>query len=347
MIALGIAHPAAVERRSAAPATDYTAQALSRIWSRASAVAEGATAGVQNATERIARQFQSAQVEGDGGALTPAILGLAARAMLLRGEFAALLRLDSDGRPVLLAADTVDVFGGPDPRAWRYRVTLAGPSSTETVEVEAGGVVHAIADADTRAPWRGRGVLRRASVSAALDQCATAALVCDTQASGGYIVPMPHGVDERVAAHIRADIEAAAGRLLLPETMMSGGGDGRIAAPAADWKQSRIGPAPPDELVDLADRACMAIGMACGLPPGLLDSKTPAAGAREAWRQFVVNTVEPMARVLSAAASAALETPVRITWPVPPDHLVARARAAKALRDAGLEPGAAREAAGL
>ena len=85
---------------------------------------------------------------------------------------------------------------------------------------------------------------------------------------------------------LKADIGKAKGDALLVETTAGGWQEGKTSAPLGDWKQSRLGPMPPDAMVKLADSAfdARARGRAVASPALFDDSDGTAK--REALRQW-------------------------------------------------------------
>ena len=57
-----------------------------------------------------------------------------------------------------------------------------------------------------------------------------------------------------------------------------------------------------------------AILGACGVPVGLFESQGSSQGAREAWRQFVYGSVQPLAKVVTEELSKKLETEVSLNF---------------------------------
>ena len=103
----------------------------------------------------------------DHPALSPFILSQIGRALCRRGEYLADIRIVNN-RPVLIEAHDWDIAGGPDPGSWTYRLTLGGPSGSETVNRGADGVVHLRYSADPSEPWRGISPLGWASLTGEL-----------------------------------------------------------------------------------------------------------------------------------------------------------------------------------
>lgn len=326
---------------------DATETAIHLAYLRATIpIRAGATAAIETVRGEVSRVFAGAKVTGPP-ALRRYILAHAGRAAIDRGEVVYLIDVD-DGRLQLHPATQWNLErGGPRPTSWTYQIDVAGPSATETRFVRGDAVLHAIFDPDEHQPWRGLGALRRASISEALHGLLEGALAGEARIPVARIIPLPHGTTDPVVQRLRQDLEA--GGVALPETTAAGFGDGRISAPLADWKPHRLGPQPEPGAVELARDAALRIAAALGYRPALLDSKAAAAASREAWRQFVVATVQPLADIFTEAASAALEADVTLSF----DHLLAgdmqsaAARTVKMLTDAGVPLADARAAAGI
>ena len=85
---------------------------------------------------------------------------------------------------------------------------------------------------------------------------------------------------------------------------------------------------------------------ACGIPPVLANHAAPGTSMREAWRQFTVGTVEPLAVLVADQLSEALGERVRLDVPRAAD-VATLARAVQSLTGAGLSVEDAREVVGL
>ena len=138
--------------------------------------------------------------------------------------------------------------------------------------------------------------------------------------------------------HIRHAIKTGL-RLALPETVAAGGGSGRASAPLTDWKPYRLGPEYMAGGVELHALTLQETAGVCGLPAPMVpgaDAAGPAA--REAFRQFVALTVQPLGRILEAEVSRVLERPVRLTHhELASADVASRARAFKVLIENDIE----------
>ena len=98
-----------------------------------------------------------------------------------------------------------------------------------------------------------------------------------------HIIPLPHGEEDNELSMIRADIKAAKGGTVLAETTSAGWGEGKAAAPQADWVAKRIGANPPAVLPALRKDMFEAILGACGVPVSLF-TDADGTSQREAFR---------------------------------------------------------------
>ena len=133
-------------------------------------------------------------------------------------------------------------------------------------------------------------------------------------------VPQDEGDDSEddPLAMLRKDIRDARGKALLVETVASGWGEGKTAAPQSDWQQRRLGPQPTEAMVKLADAAFARVLAASGCSPALFDD-SDGTSKREALRQWHLGTVRPLARLLETELSEKLTrrsswASICITW---------------------------------
>ena len=300
------------ETRATQPFTDAITSAIV-------AQANGTTAGDPSAIAALeacagiwSRAFAAATVEPAHPAVTPAVLALIARDLIRTGESVFAIEVDG-AAPVLRPAGSWDVRGPWREAEWFYRLDLFGPSGNTTRFVPAGAVVHARYSVDPARPWLGLGPLDWARHTGAL--AANLELRLSEEASGSVarLIPVPSdggdGTDEDPHKMLKLDIAAGRGRTLLVETVSSGWGEGKTAAPMSDWKQQRIGADPPAPLISLRDDASMAVMHACGVPATLIMANSDGTAQRESWRRFVMGSVEPVARMVALELAAKLDTP--------------------------------------
>ena len=328
-------------RRAEVREGGYTETRLIEQFTRAISgnVRHGALGGLQCAASAIARAFAAAEVEGDDGLLDPTTLYSMAFDLVREGQSLWLLDA-STGRLRLSRASTgSDVYqGSAEHESWTYRLTLPGPSITTTVRASAEQVVHIRQNSDPTCPWRGRSALEVAQSSGVLAATLVHALSAEGEVPITRIIPQPQGDSQTTADSIRHAIKTGL-RLALPETVAAGGGSGRASAPLTDWKPYRLGPEYMAGGVELHALALQETAGVCGLPAAMVpgaDAAGPAA--REAFRQFVALTVQPLGRILESEVSRVLERPVRLTHhELASADVASRARAFKVLIENDIE----------
>ena len=351
MISLNLpAPPPAVREHRDLNATDAV---VSAMLTRASArVIAGGVSAVEVAAGMVARAFALADVTPElaRSALPRSALALAGRQLVARGEVLFALDVNQSGI-IAIPAASWDVRGtDPDPETWRYRVDLAAPDSTRFRMLPREGVIHVIADPDAYAPWRGRGVLRRASVTAALTADLEAALADEATIPTGRLMSVPAGTIQETVDKLRTQIEALTGRIMLPETTAAGFGGGAPEAPPAgsDWKPNRIGPDFTAAEVKAASDASGRLLAAFGIAPAYSSPTATAMALREAIRGAYRMLLLPLAALLEEAASEALEVPVSLTFDaLAAADVIGASKAAANLKDLGADQADALRMAGF
>ena len=262
----------------------------------------------------MSRALRAATVEGGyDDVVTPRVLGMIGRDLVRVGESLHVIRMNAGGLR-LVPASTWYWEGNADPATWRCTATCYGPSGSTTWRVPFSGVVFTTWGEPTARPYHGLGPGAWASESARLHLNAERGLANEAGGPAALMLPVPDGQDTESDddsdpnAKLRADIKAAKGRALLLETTASGYGEGRASAPLRDWQQSRLGPAPPESLVSLADSASNRMLAAAGVPPSLfVDSD--GTSQREAVRRWHMNVCVPVTRMLEAELRDKLDAP--------------------------------------
>ena len=172
------------------------------------------------------RAFSAAKIAGPAmltAPITPSFLNQVGRELIRNGEAVYNVDFPVDKLTLAVASDW-DVSGGFDPDEWRYRLNLAGPSSTATIgNRPASGVLHFQHACEPARPWRGLSPVAAAFLAGRLS-AETAKLLAD-EASGprGFVLPMP-GKDsaDPTVALLKNDLLKLNGQLALVESMKSG-----------------------------------------------------------------------------------------------------------------------------
>ena len=361
MIELGIAH-APVERRSY---TEFRINAA--VADAAGAAVRGAAFGaVEIAAGAYARAFAAAEVEPAGArtsALTPALLSNLARRLVTGGEWLGAIEVDPAGAVELREASSWDVRGGPAAGGWRYTVTTSGPSSSVTEVMPAAGVVHVRYATRPGEPWRGRSPLSMSEDTRALAGALELRLGQELAGPVGQIIALPQdaggegeggeggeGAGADPLAPLRRELGALGGRLALVESVASGWGEGRAAAPASDWQPRRLGASPPATLPILRAAVEATVLGLLGIPPGLADASADGTAQRESYRRWLHGSVQPLARLVEHELHAKLDTDARLSFRrLEAGDVSGRARAWRGFvgKEASMADAEARRLAGL
>ncbi|MDE0456263.1 MAG: phage portal protein [Chromatiales bacterium] len=328
--------------------TDAITAALLASASGGTTIQATATGALEAASGFVGRAFAAAEVDTGSrpirDVLTPACLNLLGRSLIAHGEMLLLIRVRG-GELRLFPAQSWDVLGDPDPRTWRYRVTLGGASTIETYQdVPAESVIHVQYSFDPREPWRGQSPLTVARLAGRLSAEVSAALSDEASGPRGSFMPVPVDGNDPTIAAMKADARDAKGNMLFAETGdwdTSGGGK------YAGWMQQRFGANPPAALVELHKRASTEVYAACGLSMALFDD-SDGTSKREAYRQALHGSIAPLGRIVAAELSRKLETAVSLDWTeLRAADIAGRARAFQSLVGGGMDITAAAAASGI
>ena len=290
-----------------------------------------ATAAVESVAGLLSRAFASAEVLATPEiirAVGPRCLGQIGRDLVRVGESLHVIR-HMGGRLMLVPASTWYWEGGADPATWLCTATAYGPSGSSTWRVPMESVVFVAWGSPTARPYHGLGPTAWASETARLSANAERALADEAGGPVAQLLPVPQdGGDDGDAdplAALKSDIGKAKGNALLIETTAGGWQEGRASAPQSDWRQSRLGPMPPDAMVKLSEAAFARVLAACGASPALFDA-SDGTSKREALRQWHMGVVRPFGRLLSVELTDKLGSPVALKFDDYGRDMVSRAQ---------------------
>ena len=364
MIALNLTPPPR-EHRAADTARTYTSDRLAAIsasYASGPAAIATATAAVEIAAGVWGRALSLATVDPQTPrtrGITPAMLELTGRALARRGQVVFDLEVGAGGDLVLLpCASACVLIGTADPRTWIYSLMVYGPSSTVTRYKSRGGCVHLQAGTQPDRPWQGRAPWQSAQLTGALLAGVERQLSGEAESASGYVLAVPDVGDKGQAADadgeddplstLRRDLAAAKGRTLLAPSMTAGFGGGPGVAPmqAQEYKPKRFGIDPPESLTELRRDVERSVLSCYGILPSLFYERVAGTALREAGRQTHANSAVPIAELVAAQLSEALDEAITLTLPRPTD-MATLARAVGSLVTAGVEVGEARAIVGI
>ena len=206
-----------------------------------------------------------------------------------------------------------DVQGGPR-RPWSYRLTLTGPSTTDTAWLDDAAVVHCMYATSELVPWRGVSPMGWSPTTSRLVERLERSIADEVSTPVGQLLALPEGHGEEIPegetdplAELRSDLAKLRGGLAMLETTAGGWGD-KGGAPMADWKPRRIGPDVPASSADLRAGAALSVYAACGVPPSLVIDADGTA-QREAFRRWIHASVGPLARLIEGELRWKLDEP--------------------------------------
>ena len=343
MIALGLTQP---PRRHEVRESGYTAQVISRLMAGASGASDGAALGVIETASRLwAAGLATASVKPASlalSAVTSAVLADIGRGLCRHGESVHLIDV-SGGQVRLIPCASWTISGGPDPASWRYRVTSNGPSSTRTMAVEAGGVLHVRYAPSAAAPWRGRSPLMLAA------DTARAASRLEAATSEELSFTQSQMLSPRRSASDYGSTEA-----LSPEAVQqlvdsfAQHTDARAFIVPSDMQASRLGPEPPTSFPLIRDRLENSLLALHGIPPALIAVRGTGTALRESLRQLGATLLRPLGELVTLELREKLDPNAALDFSaLRSADVQGAARALKALTDAGMDIADAREATGL
>jgi len=330
--------PGTVENRDSArlesrnaPYTDAITTAIIAAAGTADAASDVTASALEVAAGVYARAMASATV--DGATIPPALLAAIIRDMVTVGE-AVVIEQDD----VLMRASGWEVAGqSPSPAQWLYRVTVPVPDGEISVRRTGDAVAHCRYSTDRERPWIGVPPFGRAVHVGALLARLEQSLSVESGTAVGYLLPIPTDGQDETVESLRDDIRNLNGRTAIVETTSGGWGEGRTAAPAADWRPQRIGPDMPDALGSIHDKVTAAVLATLGVPVELVHP-ADGTGQREAWRRFLHGSLAPLAAVIAWELSGLIGRRVRFSFEsLFASDIAGRARAFQSLVGGGMD----------
>ena len=316
----------------------FTDLAISALVARASGVVQqDRTAPVEVCAGWWGRAFASAKITPDNlgtRSLTPSVLAYIGRALVKEGEALFEINVNANGL-TLDAVSEWDIEGGPHRDSWIYRLTLDGPTQSVLRTVSSNRVIHIQYCCESRSPWKGVGPLQGGSISVGLLGHVETRLGQEASGPVGTVISVPN---VESSGDLQDDLRKMKGNITLAETVSGEWGAGSRPSGSGGYAPMRLGANPPDSLVNLRNSTASEVLAAAGVPISLIAGGDGAA-AREGFRQFLVGTIQPVAKIIVEQLRTALDTPnLEMEFSdLTATDIAARARAFKAMVETGLE----------
>ena len=171
------------------------------------------------------------------------------------------------------------------------------------------GVFHPRIGCTWAEPWRGRGPLLAAGLSAGTLAAIEGMVRKETGGPFGYTLTLPP-FDSKKLATLKSTLKATKGGLAAIESLRALA-DSRAVQPASDFQPRRFGFNPPSEIRGWRQDLAESVVSAAGIPVELL-LRSDGAGMRESYRRMVLLTIQAVADAIAAEATAKLESEVSI-----------------------------------
>lgn len=298
------------------------------------------TAAVECAAGSLARAFAAATVKGPPHvleAVTPAVLSQIGRDLIRSGESLHVIDLDRSARFSLLPASAWTFEGNASPSTWSVRATTYGPSTSTTRRLPFAGVVFVRWGSTPARTHEGTAPTSWAHTTARLQSEAEKSLADESQGPLAQLLTVPKDGGDSSLDDLRADIGRARGKGVFVETTQGGYGQGPSGAPQRDWVPQRLGPNPPQSLVQLRRDVFDAVLASCGTPPSMFVANSDGTAQREAQRRYYLNTVLPLAGILERELRDKLAAPsLELVFDRYPLDLAGRAQAFQKLVAGGV-----------
>ena len=228
---------------------------------------------------------------GVTGALGPDVLAAIGADLCLRGESCWHIRINGD-----IELHRVAYWDQFENGRWHLHIPRV--ASTETVKALSGEVLHLKINSAPEQPWAGRSPFLLMGGSPRLMADIENAISGALEWTGRGLLPVPDTIPEEQQATLKQTMQ---GGSKLGVVRSKADFATNTGAPGRAQEFKRVELTPDLQLADLnpaTDSLHERILAAAGIPPALVTSSGNAGAMREAYRLFVLQTVEPLARQL-------------------------------------------------
>ena len=248
-----------------------------------------------------------------------------------------------------------NIKGGINRSSWKYQVDFHGPSTTDTLYSKHGlnhdDVFHCIYSSIPGRVWEGNSPIRRSIEIANMLSLAEKKTKEEFNATVAALIPAPLQVKEGDAdpyREIKMLLSKLGGRSTIVENFAGGMGNADNRTGGEGWNQKRIGPSPPQGIVEVLKYGQNSVAQLMGIPAALINGEAAGPALREANRQFLYSTIKPLARLVEYEWHRTSMEKIKINCdPIMASDLSGRARAFQSLVGGGMEIEKAAGLAGL
>ena len=281
-----------------------------------------------------ARTFAAAAVSGEAARLvTPRTMSMIGRALALHGEIAFVIR-----GMQLIPAHSITVQGDADPATWTYRLTLPGPTDSQTAIYPASQILHFRIGTDPQRPWRGQSPLVAA------------------RAGAGTLTALERSYREglnvqRLAVLTTEDRVRPAQATEVISTLSVSTNARRQVAFLGTGARTQLHTITPDVSEGHNTMRAQLAGevlAAYGLSPVMLNPQAPATSLREVARALLNSTIKPVSMMIAEEVMAKTGTALEFDFAaLQTSDVAGQARAVAALVKAGVSVNEALAQTGL
>ena len=123
-----------------------------------------------------------------------------------------------------------------------YQLQMNGPTSSTTLPIQGSGVLHVRYGSQVESPWQGNSPLALSGISPQVLARIEEVWCREIHGVHGYLLPLPKaGQGDSTLDELRAAIKNGKGNIATVETVNAGFGQGREAAPQAEYVAKRYG----------------------------------------------------------------------------------------------------------
>ena len=204
------------------------------------------------------------------------------------------------------------IEGGADERTWVYNITETGPTKSNTRQISGNGVLLFRINATSETPWDGQSPFKKNNVSLATAAIMERRLAAEMGGPVGIAVTenfqrwLSKDQSEEAFDRRMGHINKTRGAAIALGGLTGFKNSVRMETTTSDYKPfiQRFGPNPPAIYPELRAQCFEHICLAAGVSKGLIMTQS-----KEAFRQFLHSTINPLAQQIASEMSVKLEDP--------------------------------------